>query len=317
MRLGIIMLLCLFILACEKPVDLNLGTKKQIPVINCLYTTSKVFSVQIAYTYSSKESPKWEENAELELLENGISKGFFAYLDSGRYELNYFPQTGKKYKIMVNIPNYGKIWAEDSLPESAIIGESYYTLGKSYIQVGSESGPAFDFYATIVDNQTHDNFYEAYLMLSPFVDGVWKQKISFTPWDKSMINNAVLLAEGETDYYAPTNVRGLIFSDNLFANESVEFKLRTLYYGNVTNYKSDIYRYYFVCESVSKNYYLYKKSWITHAFNQASNVEITGDFLGFIELGEPVELYSNMKGEVALGIFAGFNTNEKLYQYVP
>ncbi len=316
MHKNLIFLLVCLLLSCRKPANIALQLDSPIPVISCFYTINKPFLLQIGYTYNGGESPKWESAATVELFENDVSKGIFTYTDSGKYALNYFPITENKYKIAINIPNYEKIWAEDILPNPPVIADAYYTLGKSYIQIGSESGPAFDFYAEIKNTNAANDFYEEYLKSQFMADGYWQDAAPFY-WYKSMIDNPILLAEGDLEYYNALGVSGLVFSDKLFNNKTTEFLVKSLYYNDLQSYKPENHRYYVRLNAVSQNYYFYKKSWLIHAFNQASSVEIQSDFFSFIQLGEPVELYSNMKGGKALGIFAGYNMSQKQYTYVP
>jgi len=69
--------------------------------------------------------------------------------------------------------------------------------------------------------------------------------------------------------------------------------------------------HYVELRSVSRAYYLFRKSWIRHTFNRGpSFTRFEIDYIYDTRLiGDPVEMYSNIEG--GLGIFASYVVDEK------
>lgn len=293
-----ILLLWLFVLgalaACRKPANIDLDNEKTMPVISCLYAAGDLFRVKVGYTRRGGEAPKWEAAAQLTLYEDGNVRGGFTYNGAGEYVSNLVAKVGSRYKLVVDIPGYGQVYAEDECPNFPSLGDCAFRDEGNRLQSGSENYPAFNYYNIIKDSKPSIDYYEAYLLYynSSAQDTFYQQHYLM-----DFSTNAPMQAERDLSYY---KYQGYVFSDRLFQGQDYSF----VYLAGTHNPATT--NAFFRLQGVSQNYYLYRKSWLTHAFNQALSADISGDFFGFIQLGEPVELYTNMEGKEALGVFAGY-----------
>ncbi len=100
----------------------------------------------------------------------------------------------------------------------------------------------------------------------------------------------VLLNEGDQDYLPTT----FFFSDELFDGQ--EYTLRVNSPGGIGN----SINYTVSLRSISESYYLYRKYYTRHSYNQ----QFEGDFLDLVFKGEPQPMFSNIVN--GYGIFAGY-----------
>jgi len=109
---------------------------------------------------------------------------------------------------------------------------------------------------------------------------------------ENKITDPVLLNEGDIPYLPTT----YFFSDELFNGQKYTLQInRDLGYGIPQK---------IILRSVSRNYYLYRKYWTRHYYNQTTD---ESGLRGIIYKGEAQPMYNNI--ENGYGIFAGYVEN--------
>jgi hypothetical protein len=234
------------------------------------------------------------------------------YQDSGYYDSFYIPSSGHTYRVEANVPEYGMLWAEDQIPEPVSINKATYSFTSGSDE---EGGGLQKFSISWDDNSDLYNFYEFFYFILVNENGFLTR--SYYSVGNSEGIDPAIQAEGDLNYYSSLN-KGQIFSDATFNGRTYLFS--TIFSTSWTpdTYTPDPrYRSYAELVSLSRHYYLYKKSLIYHLYNQATNITVRDgefDLLALLQLGEPVELYSNVQG--GLGLFVAYTATTREYVYV-
>ncbi|MBN2663525.1 MAG: DUF4249 domain-containing protein [Bacteroidales bacterium] len=299
-KLLILVLPVILLFSCVKEVDISDFEKEDKLVISSYLVADSIFKVYLSKTHPYLEKGIFYiENAELNLFdENGNLLEKLNNIDSGLYQTSSTKvETGINYKIETTY-NDEIIFAEDIIPEIISVSElrntgNFITENDSYID--------FEIEISINDNPNVDNYYEInsyikYTDTSSFL-GEWYYKERYNKYKKNYLSSTdyVILNE-DYSYYGIYDVT--IFSDENFTNDKQIIKFYYSAY-NLNN-ESLLLDHVLKIElrTVSKNYYLYKKSLMKHLDNQYS------DF--WYGVANPVQLYSNVQN--GYGIFAGFSS---------
>jgi hypothetical protein len=249
------------------------------------YVNKTVNMVDTLYAIKQGSIEIWEDNHLLKTL-NTHKNGYF--------KSSYKPEINHTYKIIVKADGM-QATAQTVIPDSAHITDLSYIY---------PAGEAFDTYFVgkyaqlfiTIDDPVKDNYYEL------FVLGYWPtDNIYNLGYIRS--NNRIITAEGDT-----YTTRRLLFSDQLFNGEKIVLNTETI---GVTQarpiYIEGSFFTIVVLRTVSKEYYLYRKTLSAHIYNQGIIDLNTIEAFSKMQLtGTPIDVYSNIEG--GYGIFAGYSS---------
>lgn len=285
----LIFLLCL---SCSKELDLKLDGTKSF-VLNSLFRPDSAFSFRFSHTASPLENYNpIIENIHLILKENNIIL-IDTIFQKESISLNIFPNSNSKYSVEVLSDNMPSIFSSDSIPNLVDIDEAFIFFPAGVDQYGDYLAEAI---ISFVDPDEETNYYELLIFSGQTNRSYWH--------DMYQTSDRILLDEGDMDYH-PTS---FFFSDKLFNGKRYTMRIKhTIGYSTNNNvFIPD--KHYVILRSVSKAYYLYRKFYTRHSYNQ----QMQGDFLDIIFKGEPQNMYSNITN--GHGIFAGYQeTMSELY----
>jgi hypothetical protein len=204
---------------------------------------------------------------------------------------NTIPIVNKKYTVEIAATGLPVIRAFDSIPDQVPITDALLIFPAGVDPYGDaiiEADISFS------DPSDETNYYEILIYSAEGEINYWNY------YGDVEITDPVLLNEGDLAYYPTT----FFFSDALFNGEKYTMKIID---GGRSPY-GEVFKHYVSLRSISKSYYLYRKYYTRHAYNQ----QFQGDFLDLIFKGEPQNMYSNIEG--GYGIFAGFQeTTTEVY----
>lgn len=277
--------------SCVNQIEIDLPrTEKQV-VVNCLFTDSEKFTVNLCYTGNIfDEDFESIPNASVFLYSDNICIDQFKNSGNGIYVSNVNATTNTPYELRVFVPGYDTLKARDTIPSLTIPSNIRVTDS-----AGMQSwGGYYSEYAMLIeDNGNKQNYYETwpwyeytYTPLSSEEDSI--SIIDDIIWEYD-VHDPVLLNENILEY----NPKTFLFSDDLFNGQKYNIKIPF-------EKRSQIL--YICLNSVSHNYYLYMTTLYKHLYNQ------TGRALDFmvIDAGNPLTMYSNI--ENGTGIFAAYNS---------
>lgn len=244
-------------------------------VLNCLFDHSQPievsFSKTVAITDNQMHNPE-QDDWFISLFENGVLIETEIENNDGIYVLDYWPKSGNMYRIEALNKSEGIVlMAEDTMPFPVEIDQlvSYFPLYK-------------DSYDSDVG-----------LVQLKFTDP--GNDIAYYELDLSYISvsHPVVSANQENDFITyPT----LLFTNALFKGDTIELNI----YSNAA--RPTVY-----LRSVSKNYFLYKKSLYGHLSSEGIDNEL-------LYTTEPVQIYSNVTN--GIGIFAAYAEHQRMSDLV-
>ncbi len=265
----------MFFTSCTKEIEIDtLGFERKI-VVNSLFTPDKPFVFRFSYTIQPNELlPTFTDSIHLWLYENGneiLNEKFL----SDTFSSSHYPKNGCAYSLKVFVQGYDTIFAYDTVPSQI------------NITAGSEQLISIDKYQThtcrmiiqFVDPAYERNYYEM------FFEG--------TQYDyENKITDPVLLNEGDISYYPET----YFFSDELF-----DGKIYSMYINRQSFFGTDTK---VILRNISYSYYMYRKYWTRHSYNQ---IMLDKGIGALIYTGEPQPMYNNIIN--GYGIFAAYIKN--------
>lgn len=285
----------ILIFSCEKEIILELEDQDPKLVVNCLFEPDTNFRVFVAYSepIDSKE-PEVINEASVYLQKDGSLIDTLFSEGDGWYSSSYYPQYGANYSIGVSY-NSDSVYASSYVP----LPISYYMGTYELIndQSQNSTNPHYEIKYTYV---FHDGAEEQYYQI---LEGNFLQ----TPQNYTHISDPSILNDSEIQY----NPGSLFFSDDLFNGDTTEIVANIIHLGGIGGVPGPFNG---TIKSLSSNYYHFIKSWVRHRFNQNTSTNIDDPFT-LVFQGEPSELYSNIVG--GYGIFAGYNSIESTFIYIP
>ncbi len=297
----IILILILLITSCVKEVNLRDFADEDKLVISSYLTTDSCFKVYLSKTFNQIDTGMFFiDGAEISIFdEYNTNIENLIISETGTYiSKNIKIEEGKKYTIKTNYKEQ-EIWAKDSIPFASEIIELKFTGNIIYTDDGDNN---LEIEITFTDDTNQSNYYEiaSYIKCidTTVFDNLWYYENEFNKYQKGYFesNDEIILCED----YELTDIFSInIFSDNCFAGNIQKIKF---YYSPTklsgSNYINDhVLKIYL--RTISKNYYLYKKSLTKHIEGQYS------DF--WYGVANPINLYSNVNN--GFGIFAGYSEN--------
>jgi Domain of unknown function (DUF4249) len=273
--------------SCEKEVEINLPAPEKKLIVNSLFSPDSMFRVRVSALQGMFDNyPSCLNNAEVKLFRNNVFLRNLILIDNGIYVSDSIkPVLGNEYKLIVNAPNYPSAFATCLMLNNKILVEKITRRDSVGINASG------DYYSeaaiTFTDPIGEKNYYEIRLA---FVD-----TSAFFSYNYSSVfgNDPVIENENDLAY----NPISLLFNDDLI--NGISYTLKVNYYpplygsGGIANkpYKAVVIQF----NSISKEYYQYKKKLLRHLATQNSSV---------FEPSEPTQMYSNI--ENGYGIFAGY-----------
>ncbi len=114
----IIPLLLLTLLSCERVIDSVGPAYERKPVLTGLVQPDSLIGVRLSYSGRFDQQSPYEmiTNATVSFYENGRLMGEAEQVRDGLYELRTKPTAGNTYRVVADIPEYGRLDAEDVLP---------------------------------------------------------------------------------------------------------------------------------------------------------------------------------------------------------
>jgi len=290
------------LMSCEKEIELKLDNAQDKLVVNSLFYPDTNFRVYVTTTKRINDNKNsFINNAEVKLYKNGVFLENLVFEADGWYVTTTKPEYDTKYKIEVS-HSIGNVYAESYVPDSTLFYGEYsieYNCTENYI-TGSSNNKL-----TIINNNLIERFYQT-MELTYF----------HNPEDFDYISDPTLLADSEIEY----NPNSLFFSNHLFTSDTSQIIISRGGVGNAPNnvdcntYEPFHPNINVQSKTLSKEYYLFLKTWVKHRYNQNSDANINQPFK-LIFQGQPIEMYSNVVG--GYGVFAGFNKTIVEFVYVP
>jgi hypothetical protein len=263
--------------SCTQEIEIpTKGYKKQL-VVNSIFSPHKPFTFYFSYTQDPLSSfKKIEDSIEVMLYENNI-KVLDKKIKSDSLNSFIYPSNSSKYTIKAFVAGLDTVCSNDTLPQITSIDNATIRL----FEVDQYGTHISQVKVTFTDPPGLRNYYELVFVGFQYD---WGTKIT----------DPVLLNEGDYSY----NPTSYFFSDELFNGKTYTLTInRDLGYGGPLPKV--------ILRSISRNYYLYRKYWTRHSYNQSR------DDLGIgalIFTGVPQSMYNNITN--GFGIFAGYVETE-------
>ncbi len=285
--------------SCTKVIDISPKYFNPQPVANCIFKTEHRIDCYLAESNSILDTGiNWLSNAQVDIYENGLLKENLLELEKGHYISAFYPEADKNYEIKAKTSKY-EISAFNTIPELSDLLSFKYTLPAGF---NSEGTPYYEADISFKDAPETTDYYEIAVYRK------YSTENKKTYINQFYTNDKIILNEGDVEYQPGS----LFFSDELFNGHiyNLKFKYTSGWGIDSSGYIPDS-NYYLIFRSVSKEYYLYRKSWTRHRYFQ-NNID-QGIYTLF--KGDPVEMYTNISN--GYGIFAGYGETEKQLIFVP
>lgn len=287
--------------SCIKESEIKIPSIKSKLVVNSLFTPDSSFTVYVNHTTKVYDTSKtYIDNATVQLFSNGGLIETIISMGNGLYKSNFYPTANTEYEVKVKANSYDDVEAINYIPQKVQIQDAYWVI-KGTDEYGD---PIHETTVIFNDPPDEENYYEVILLQR--IDS--SHYIYYGNYTEQPINDPAILAEGDWDYKPTT----FFFSDNLFNGKQYSLKIPGGG-GSFDNDSTSVNGTYAVLKTVSKEYYLFRKYWTRHYFNQ-NNDQHLDDPLTLLFLGEPIEMYTNVQN--GYGIFAGYSQAMKKLKYI-
>lgn len=267
--------LFLFFTSCTKEIEINTSGFEKKLVVNSLFTPDKPFEFRFSYTILPNESlPVFTDSIHLWLYENESQVLDTLFL-SDTFSSSYYSKSGCSYRLKVFVEGYDTIYACDTVPTQVSVQDGSIKL----ISIDKYQTQTCLTTITIPDPVHVSNYYEMF-----YKDAQYDYE--------NKITDPVLLNEGDISYYPET----YFFSDKLFDGKNYTLQIKCNLFFNTPSKV--------ILRNISYNYYMYRKYWTRHSYNQ---VAIDKGIGALIYTGEPQPMYNNIVN--GYGVFAAYIEN--------
>jgi len=276
--------ICLtFCFACSKEIEINTRDYEKQMVVNSVFNTQKPFFFHFSYTEVPINNYRTISDSLHVLLYEDTHIILDKIVLSDSLITNIYPSWGSSYKLKVQTIGFDSVIAYETLPFLVSINEA--TI-KPKVALDSYGDDIAEVGVTFTDLADKPNYYEV-LLVKSYNGG----KITgYVPIDSDReLIDPVLLNEGDKNYFPTT----FFFSDKLFDGQEYTLRFRHRIQNSI--------QFGVVLRSISKNYYMYRKYWTRHYFNQPTH---EFGFEGLIYKGESQAMFTNIVN--GYGIFAGY-----------
>jgi len=273
----LLLFLCLFCVSCTKEIEIDTRLFEKKVVVNSLFTPGKPFLFHFSYSVSPVDSfSVFTDSIHLLLYENNTKILDTKFL-SNSLLTSVYPQYNASYLLKVYVEGYDTIYAYDTISRKVGITEATIIQPISIDKYGTYISQAS---ITFSDPAGERNYYELFLG-----DGGYDFENETT--------DPVLINEGDISYYP----NSYFFSDELFDGQTYTMTINKSL-GSGMTVKS-------VLRNISRNYYMYRKYWARHFYNQIGFDKEIGYL---IYMGEPQAMFNSIVN--GYGVFAGYVDNE-------
>ena len=270
--------------ACSKIIEIDLNNTKAL-VLNSIFNPDSIFTFRISTTASLLNNyDTINENLHFSLYEED-KLIFESVSQSSLFKTDLKPTSGRKYTVELKSDNFSSITASDTIPSLVPIDNAYMIFPAGVDASGSYLAEAN---ISFTDPINEKNYYELIIHQGQRIKNFWNTEYQ--------TNDRVLMNEGDLDYHPTT----FFFSDKLFNGESYTMSIKHNVGYSLKDNKLTAFPIYATLRSVSRSYYMYRKYYTRHAYNQ----QFQNEFLDFIFKGEPQNMFTNI--ENGYGIFAGY-----------
>lgn len=284
-KIQLIILFLFLYCSCSKVIEINLDNNKAL-VLNSILNPDSLLTFRISTTASLlNEYDTLNENLQFSLYEED-KLIFESVLQTNLFKTDIKPTQGRKYTVELKSDNFPQIKASDTIPGLVSIDNADMIFPAGVDAYGSYLAEAN---ISFTDPPNDKNYYELIIH-----HGQRNNKVFWSA--DYQTNDKVLMNEGDQDYH-PTS---FFFSDELFNGESYTMSIKHDVGYSLKDNKLTAFPIYATLRSVSRTYYLYRKFYTRHAYNQ----QFQNEFLDFIFKGEPQNMFTNI--ENGYGIFAGY-----------
>ena len=308
---GYSMVLSIFVLfvllnGCTKVVDMDIPAIKSKAVVFALVANHKPFRLLFDKSYGIMD---WVDSNEMHssaaVVKLYVNHRFVEKLSYGNgyfHSFNYLPKPYDTLSVTV-LPkgkDQSPLFARTTIPGAVKIDTAWFQDSVFSDQDGVEYSRVYLRFRDIPDQK---NYYEIYMRARCYADTpvVYEKVTGYASNSPIVVNEGMigslrqLWTDGGYDYEPST----VVFSDTLFRNKEAGLGISFIrpcsyVYGQPSRCKFDLTVY---LSSVSKAYYLYRKTLYQHMISKESSI-----WTGYVE---PVQLYSNVKG--GYGVFAGYS----------
>lgn len=269
-------ILCFSLVSCTKEIEIDIRDFEKKIVVNSLLSTDREFKLHISNTVKQTDTFSIFRDSVRVILYEDMKIVLNEKFYPNNITSSYIPKTGKTYCLMILIDGYDTLYAYDTIPKKNSIIDGV----KKPVSMDEYGTQICNISITITDPGNEKNYYE---IIFPGAQYDWENEIT----------DPVLLNEGDVGYFPDT----YFFSDELFngTTYTLNIKRQTGFYSATK----------VILRNISYNYYMYRKYWTRHSYNQKGNDIGIGSL---IYMGEPQPMFNNIIN--GYGIFAGFYQNE-------
>ena len=265
-------------LSCQTEIEIEAALSKPLYVANALFNTDSVWIVRLSKSRNILERRNSYENvtnAKITIRDesdNIVETISYSPSSPGKYIGKTYPLISHKYRLQIDIEDFGQIRGENKIPEevkiiSLEVDSTAFKSGQNHIDVTltfEDPKDVENYYVVRTLNMIANRGFEAIPMAA--TDPLW--------------NN---------DY---SDSRSIVFRDNFFNGNKYELHFRI----SKSGYAAQNQPYRVILQNVSKEYYLYFTT-----KNLQENTKL--DYFA-----QPTQVYTNLENGV--GIFAGYSASE-------
>jgi hypothetical protein len=291
----------LLLAGCNKEIPLKSTDQDSKLVLNCILIADEPIVANVSRTATVTYSESmYVNNAIVELWSGNTLIEEMKYTKGGEYSTQVRAHEGISYTLKARAPGYEQVEGTDSVPMSARIIDSKYEKGNHpYISAGELEYYA-DYSIVFNDDPEYVNFYEVIF--------AFQMKDTDSTYFISLpsvcrIPDPIIDAEGLVNFFPET----YIFTDQ--RNNGTSFNIEMSFSASSSSsFTSPLINVndgsYTILRSISKNYYLFLKSWYIHRYNLQLSSSITEMIYEGLT-GNPIPLYTNVKN--GYGIVAAYS----------
>ncbi len=284
--------------SCVKQVDYKLPQQEVYPIVYSFLSPDSVLSCHIWQSegvlrnYGIEYSPI--QDAQVLMIENGILYDTLSYRGGGYYKGHSFAKMGASYSLHIALENK-VLESETSIPYASELDSVIIRLDETYYH------PQSQFYLPLNKIYIHDsslntNFYEFFYFWYYYPNELDSSKISVSPGASGDVFYTNIDYKIKDDLALENMPYSLLFSDKYFNGKRANI-----------NISWSIMSEHAALRTLSKEYYQFKQSYYAHLHSiELNNDEGAGLVKQILFGGEPIKMYSNIKGG-GYGVFAGFS----------
>lgn len=276
--------------SCEKRLEIDAPEHESKIVVNSIFNPDSTFEVEVTRTkaITAAQGPNYIPNAVVEIFEDGVlleSLQFRRVGVKGSYKASVaMPKTAHDYTVQVSAPNYTAVSSLNTIPRKVEVVDAAM---ENQVVNGTkvEADLVFDFQ----DESSEMNYYHVVL---------YRPMLKYNAATNTYEVGEYIKQDFELrDLNATENYNdGYIFTDADFNGQKKELRLslNTYYDSNAAAVDHVLVE----LRSVSKDYYLYHKSFSEQHFNFDNRI---------------IDVHTNVTN--GYGIFAGYHSDTETVSF--